>query len=186
MSSLAQVYNNILSFGGVGIANKFGGGWQKNFYEPHAATINGRTYHKTHSQSSSNPSDGIEYIFFVQKLNENGEKFDEIKLDLLGDIFNEMKDRNPIAKQVYTLDNFYTHFSHLNFQLHCHHPHHHHHRPYIILWWPRFFNHRRLPTRPRYVTKARQETRAGAKHSPLVEAPLSASSFLLIKSFTIN
>ena len=108
MSSLSQIYNNILSFGGVGIASKFGGGCQKNFQGRHAATINGRTYHKTHSQSSSNPSGGIGYIFFdnLQKLNEKGEKFDEIKLDLLGDIFNEMKFRNPTAKEVYTLGNY--------------------------------------------------------------------------------
>ena len=44
MSSLALIYKNNLSFRGVGISNKFGGGWQKNFHEPHAATINGRTY----------------------------------------------------------------------------------------------------------------------------------------------
>ena len=56
MSSLAQIYKNILSFRGVGIANKFGGGWRKNFHRPYAATINGRTYHKT--------------LSLIQKVNE--------------------------------------------------------------------------------------------------------------------
>jgi hypothetical protein len=108
MSKHAQTYNNFLSCGAVGIDNKRGGGWERNFRGPHAATINGRTYHKTHDQSSSNPSSGIGYIFFdnLQKLNENSEKFDELKQSVLQDIYEDMTRNNVIAQEVYSLGKF--------------------------------------------------------------------------------
>jgi hypothetical protein len=105
MSKFSQTYNNLLSFGATGVENKRGGGWEKDFRGPHAATINGRTYHKTHDQSSSNPSSGLGYIFFdnLQKLNENSEKFDELKQEILQSVYEEMKVDNAIAQEVHIL-----------------------------------------------------------------------------------
>jgi hypothetical protein len=105
MSKYAQTYNNLLSFGAVGVDNKRGGGFEKGFKGPHAATINGHTYHKTHSQSSSNPSSGLGYIFFdnLQKLSENGEKLDNVKQDILQSIYEDMKSKNAIAQEVLNL-----------------------------------------------------------------------------------
>jgi len=72
---------------------------------PHAATINGRTYHKTHDQSSSNPSSGLGYIFFdnLQKLNENSEKFEDLRQDILQRIYEDLKLNNSIAQEVSNL-----------------------------------------------------------------------------------
>jgi hypothetical protein len=105
MSKYAQTYNNLLSFGSVGVDNKRGGGFEKGFKGPHAATINGRTYHKTHDQSSSNPSSGLGYIFFdnLQKLNENSEKFEELNQNILQSIYEDMKVNNAIAQEVLNL-----------------------------------------------------------------------------------
>ena len=44
MTKYAQTYNNLLSFGSVGVDNKRGGGFENGFKGPHAATINGRKY----------------------------------------------------------------------------------------------------------------------------------------------
>jgi len=105
MSKYAQTYNNLLSFGATGVENKRGGGFERGFRGPHAATINGRTYHKTHDQSSSNPSSGLGYIFFdnLQKLNENSEKFEDLRHDILQVIYEDLKSNNSIAQEVSNL-----------------------------------------------------------------------------------
>jgi hypothetical protein len=105
MSKYAQTYNNLLSFGATGVENKRGGGFERGFRGPHAATINGRTYHKTHDQSSSNPSSGLGYIFFdnLQKLNENSEKFEDLRQDILQGIYEDLKLNNSIAQEVSNL-----------------------------------------------------------------------------------
>ena len=105
MSKYSQTYNNLLSFGAIGVDNKRGGGFEKGFKGPHAATINGRTYHKTHDQSSSNPSSGLGYIFFdnLQKLNEKSEQFEHMKQDILQSVYEDIKRNNCIAKEILNL-----------------------------------------------------------------------------------
>jgi hypothetical protein len=107
MSKYSQTYNNLLSFGAIGVDNKRGGGFEKGFKGPHAATLNGRTYHKTHDQSSSNPSSGLGYIFFdnLQKLNENSEKFEDMKQDILQTVYEDIKRNNCIAQEIMNLGN---------------------------------------------------------------------------------
>ena len=59
----------MLGFGAVGVDNETGGGFEKGF-KGHAATINGRTYHKTHGQS---------IFLIIYKNLMNSEKIEDLK-----------------------------------------------------------------------------------------------------------
>ena len=113
-SKSSTTYNNVLAFAATGVDNERGGGWEKDMLGPHAVKLNGRTYHfLMGATNSTDPSCGLSYFVFDTRsaLAAHGDKFnrgseiDLIDNNLLLNIYNDLCEYNPIARECKQIGN---------------------------------------------------------------------------------